>query len=63
WGHMAVEMETAGLYIEAAKYGANALSVLTVSDHLVTHELTTPEERQNSFVDMMKIALETAING
>lgn len=63
WGHLAVEMETAGLYIEAAKNGANALSVLTVSDHLVTHEVTTPEERQNSFVDMMKVALETAVNG
>lgn len=62
WGHLAVEMETAGLYIEAAKNGAKALSVLTVSDHLVTHELTTPQERQTSFTNMMKIALETAIN-
>lgn len=58
---MAVEMETAGLYIEAAKGGVNTLTVLTVSDHLITHELTTPEERQNSFTDMMKVALETAL--
>lgn len=61
WGHLAVEMETAGLYIEAAKGGVNALTVLTVSDHLITHELTTPEERQNSFTDMMKVALETSL--
>lgn len=60
WGHMAVEMETAGLYIEAAKGGANALTVLTVSDHLVTHEETTPEERQSSFTSMMEVALEAA---
>lgn len=60
WGCIAVEMETAALYIEAAKQGVNALSLLTVSDSLVTFELTTPEQRQNSFTDMMKIALEVA---
>lgn len=61
WGCIAVEMETAALYIEAARHGAKALSLLTVSDHLVTFELTTAEQRQNSFTDMMKVALETAI--
>lgn len=60
WGHLAVEMEAAGLYMEAARDGARALALFTVSDSLVTGELTTPEERQNSFTDMMRIALETA---
>ena len=60
WGLLANEMEAAGLYMEAARDGANALAILTVSDSMVTGELTTPEERQNSFTDMMKVALETA---
>lgn len=63
WGHLAIEMEAAGLYMEAARDGAKALTVLTVSDSLVTGELTTPEERQTSFTDMMKVALETAVAG
>ncbi len=60
WGHMAIEMEAAGIYIEAAKLGVRALSILTVSDSLVTFELTTAEQRQNSFTEMMRVALETA---
>lgn len=60
-GVMAVEMETAALYINAARAGKAAVSVCTVSDHLITGESTTAEERQNSFTDMIKIALETAV--
>lgn len=61
YGVLAVEMETTALYTLAAKHGANALSILTVSDHLITGEVTTPQERQNTFKSMMEIALETAI--
>lgn len=57
-GVMAVEMEAAALYMNAAKAGANALCILTVSDSLVTHQDTTAEERQNSFTQMMELALE-----
>lgn len=60
-GVMATEMESAALYMEATKAGKNALCICTISDHLVTGEVTTPEERQNTFTTMMKIALETAI--
>ena len=61
YGIMAVEMETAGLYTAAAKFGAKALGLFTVSDHLLTGDACTPEERQTSFDDMIQIALETAI--
>jgi len=57
-GILSVEMETAALYIVAAAAKKNALSLLTVSDHIVTGEKTTAEERQNSFTNMMEIALE-----
>lgn len=60
FGVMAVEMETAALYTLAAKYGVNALSILTVSDSLVTHELTSSEERQKTFMNMVEVALEVA---
>ncbi len=60
FGVLAVEMETAALYTLAAKYNVNALTLLTVSDSLVTGELTTSEERQKTFTDMMEIALELA---
>jgi len=60
-GVMATEMESAALYMEATRAGKNALCICTISDHLVTGEETTPEERQNTFTTMMKIALETAI--
>lgn len=58
FGVMAVEMETAGLYSLAAKHGVNALTIVTVSDSLVTGEATTAAERQTTFTQMMKIALE-----
>lgn len=58
---LAVEMETAALYTLAAKFGRKALSVLTVSDHILTGEETTSEERQTTFNDMMIVALEAAI--
>ena len=57
-GVLAVDMESAALYWNAIHLGAQALSVMTVSDHLVTGEKTTPEERQTSFTKMMKIALD-----
>ncbi len=60
FGVICAEMETAALYTVAAKHGVNALTLLTVSDSIVTHEQTTPEERQETFNDMMKIALELA---
>lgn len=60
FGVLAVEMETAALYTLGAKYGVNTLSILTVSDSLVTREATTAEERQNTFTKMMEIALELA---
>lgn len=56
---MAVEMEAAALYMNAAYLGADALAIMTISDHFVTGEETTAEERQESFTDMMKLALET----
>ncbi|MGM0419458.1 MAG: purine-nucleoside phosphorylase [Bacillota bacterium] len=60
YGVLAVEMETAELYTLAAKYGIQALSLLTVSDSLVTGEETTAEERERTFTDMMEIALTIA---
>lgn len=59
-GVLAVEMEAAALYMNAARAGKRALCICTVSDSLVTGEATTAEERQNSFTDMIKLALETA---
>ena len=59
-GVLACEMEAAGLYMNAARTGKNALAICTISDSLVTGEVTTSEERQSSFHDMMKIALEIA---
>jgi len=59
-GVLAVEMEAAALYMNAARGGANALCILTVSDSLVTHERMTSQERQNTFTQMMEIALELA---
>lgn len=60
-GVMCVEMEGAALYMNAAYAHKRALVILTVSDSLVTHEATTAEERQNSFTEMMEVALETAV--
>ncbi len=58
---LAVEMESSALYTLAAKYGRQALSVLTVSDHIITGEETTSEERQTTFNEMIEVALEAAI--
>ena len=64
WGKMGVlgvEMEAAALYMNAARAGKRALTICTISDSLVTGEETTAEERQNSFTDMIRLALETAV--
>lgn len=60
-GVLCVEMEAAALYMNAARLGKNALAILTVSDSMVTGEETTAQERQNSFTQMMEIALNTAV--
>lgn len=59
-GLLAVEMETAGLYWIASAFHKRALSLLTISDHLFTGEALSAEERQESFHEMMEVALETA---
>lgn len=59
---LAIEMETTALYTLAQKFGSQALSILTVSDHIVTGEETTAQERQTTFNEMIEIALETAIS-
>ena len=58
YGVAAIDMETCELYSLAAKHGVDALTIMTVSDNLVTGERCTTEERQTSFNDMIKIALE-----
>lgn len=60
-GALAVEMEAAALYCNAARFGGRALAMCTVSDHLVTGERLSAEDRQNTFTDMMRLALETAV--
>lgn len=59
-GILGVEMEAAELYILAARHKARALAVLTVSDHLLTHEALPSDQREKSFGDMVEIALEAA---
>ena len=59
-GVLAVEMESAGLYLNAMRYGKNALCICTISDSLVTGEELSSEERQTSFHEMMLLALELA---
>ncbi len=59
-GVMAIEMEAAGLYMNAARAGKNALAICTISDHILTGEETSAEERQTTFTTMMEVALETA---
>ena len=61
-GVLGVEMEAAALYMNAARAGKNALAILTVSDHLLTGEALSAEDRQNTFTDMMKLSLETAVS-
>ncbi|WP_199611106.1 purine-nucleoside phosphorylase [Flocculibacter collagenilyticus] len=60
-GILAVEMEAAGLYGVAQEFGANALAIMTISDHVMTGEATSADERQTSFDDMVRIALDAAI--
>ena len=59
-GTLGVEMEAAELYILAARYKRRALAVLTVSDHIVTHEALPSEDRERTFGDMVEIALTAA---
>lgn len=61
YGVLGLEMETYGLYALAAKNNVSALSILTVSDNLITLEETTSEEREKTFTNMVKIALEATI--
>lgn len=61
YGVLGVEMETSVLYTLAAKFAVQALSILTVSDHLITGEETTAQERQQTFLQMMELALETVL--
>ncbi len=60
WVFWRIEMESAGLYLNAIHAGKKALVFIAVSDHILRDEATTPEERQNSFTQMMEIALEIA---
>ncbi|MEI8602613.1 purine-nucleoside phosphorylase [Shewanella sp. PP-Sp27a-2] len=60
-GVLGVEMEAAGLYGVAHEFGARALCVVTVSDHIRTGEKTSAEERQTTFNDMIIMTLEAAI--
>ncbi|MBR5886161.1 MAG: purine-nucleoside phosphorylase [Alistipes sp.] len=57
-GVLAVEMEASALYMNAARSGNEALCICTISDSLVTHEDSTPEQREKTFTDMMEIAFE-----
>ena len=60
-GVMALEMEAAALYMNAARYGKRGLCICTISDHMLTGEETTAQQRQNSFTTMMKVALDVAV--
>ncbi|WP_102398709.1 purine-nucleoside phosphorylase [Haloimpatiens massiliensis] len=60
YGVLAIEMESAALYTLGAKYGVDTLSILTVSDNIVTGEETNSEEREKTFTKMMEIALDLA---
>lgn len=59
-GILGIEMESAALYLNATYAGKKALGIFTVSDHIIKQEETTAEERQNSFTQMMEVALEIA---
>jgi purine-nucleoside phosphorylase len=58
YGVLACDMETAELYTLAAKYGVQALTIMTVSDSLVTGEAVPPKERETTFLSMMELALD-----
>jgi purine-nucleoside phosphorylase len=61
YGVLAVEMEASALYTLAAEHGARALTVCTVSDHIVTGEETTAEERERTFGEMVQVALDAVL--
>jgi purine-nucleoside phosphorylase len=61
YGVLAVEMESAAIYTIAARYGAKALTILTVSDHIKTGQRMDAAQREQGFGDMVRIGLETAI--
>jgi len=63
YGILGVEMEAAGIYGVAAEFGAKALTICTVSDHIKNGEQTSSEERQLTFNDMIKVALESVLLG
>ena len=56
-GVLAVEMEAAALYMNAARAGKRALTICTISDHVLLGEETSPEEREKTFTNMMEVAL------
>lgn len=58
---LAVEMEAAALYMNAAYNHRNALAIMTISDHFISGEKASLEDREKNFTDMMKLALETAV--
>ena len=60
-GVMALEMEAAALYMNAARYGKRGLCICTISDHVLTGEQTTADQRQTSFTAMMQVALDVAV--
>jgi purine-nucleoside phosphorylase len=62
YGCLCLEMESAELYTLAAKYGREALCLLTISDNVITHEMTSSEERQTAFTRMIEVALETIVS-
>ena len=61
YGVLAVEMEAAGLYALANKYQRQALAICTISDQILTGEETSAQEREQTFTDMMEVALETVV--
>jgi purine-nucleoside phosphorylase len=61
YGVLAVEMESAAIYTIAARYGARALTILTVSDHIKRGEAMSPADREQGFADMVQIGLDTAV--
>ena len=62
YGILAAEMETAALYLAAARHGVEALGLFTVSNHILTGAETSPEERETSFSDIAHVALETTVS-
>ena len=60
-GVMALEMEAAALYMNAARYGKRGLCICTISDHIITGEETSAQQRQTAFTTMMKVALDVAV--